>query len=272
MYSCSLVLLIALCVLLGTSRACSVDDGSLVTVGGDTDVCLMLSPLEWGAKLPAGAPEARFLSIKAKLKADEFSSVLVSEAWTAPSYDNDTALVNLNITATAAGRGLGVSLQSMGIPSYQKSYRRVDSAALNLVPTPHYDVSTVTFPILMAVIRVDEGKVVGITWDDTCDWCDAGRCAPNTYSYDGVLKMGVGANACYVPDAECVVPGTEAVLSRNGPTDKATQVKAQDLCQLKVYVTWTGTDSEGFHFLSAASRFSRLTETQMKYVVHDEEL
>ena len=82
MYSCGLVLLIALCALLRTSRACSVDDGSLVTVGGDTDVCLMLSPLEWGAILPTGAPEGRFLSIRAKLKADEFSSVLVSEAWT----------------------------------------------------------------------------------------------------------------------------------------------------------------------------------------------
>jgi len=78
----SFVALLCLLSLLHVSRACTFDDGSLVTVGGDTDVCLMLSPLEWGARLPAGAPEARFLSIRAKLKADEFSSILVDEAWT----------------------------------------------------------------------------------------------------------------------------------------------------------------------------------------------
>ena len=79
---------------------------------------------------------------------------LVTSSCTRLSYENDTALVNLNITATAAGRGLGVSLQSMGIPSYQKSYRRVDSATLSLDPTPQYIVSTVTFPILMVRQRL----------------------------------------------------------------------------------------------------------------------
>jgi len=78
----SFVVLLLVLTILNTSRACSVDDGSLVTIGSDTDVCLMLSPLEWGAQLPVGAPEGRFLSIRAKLKADEFSSILIDEAWT----------------------------------------------------------------------------------------------------------------------------------------------------------------------------------------------
>jgi len=168
---------------------------------------------------------------------------------------------------------LGVSLNSMGVPSYQKSYRRVDSAVLNLLPAnnPHYDVAAVTFPVLMAVIRVENGKVAEVTWDDTCDWCASDRCAPNTYTYSGELKTDVGSSACFVPDAECVLPGTEVTLSRSGDAGKVTRVKAAELCKLKVYVTWTGTDSKGFHFLSAASRFSRLSQTQVKHVVLGEE-
>ncbi len=242
--------LILLLSLLCLGKACYTDDGSLVNVGELTTVCLILSPLAWGVQPTHAA--AKFLSMRTELVADEFSTIVLTEAWTGLRYVNDTAMRQLNINDTQAGNGLGVSLGSLGVPSYQKSYRRVDSAVSVSNPSPHFTVSTVTFPLLMAVIRVEDGKVKEIIWDDSCDWCDASRCAPNTYTFSGALK-DIGGSSCFVPDHLCVTDVNGGEVS--------------DLCKPKIYVTWTGTDSKGFHFLSAAKRISQLSGTQLKYVI-----
>lgn len=102
----------------------------------------------------------------------------------------------------------------------------------------------VTYPLLMAVIHVDKGKVIGITWDSSCRWCDEGQCSESVYDFDGSGIAG-GGN-CFVEDTSCI-------------TDKGTT----RLCELNVNIVWTGTDSEDRYFLSATPRFSRLTTEQL---------
>jgi len=245
---------------------CFPDDGATVVKGKDTTVCLLLSGLKWGAHTtwngpPASPAEGEFLSIKATLKADEFSVIKGDGAWNGLRYGDDSTMINLNVTDKVVGNGLGVSLGSIGIPSFQKAYRRVD--AVNGATS-----TSVTFPVLMAVIRVDEGKVKEIIWDDTCEWCESSSCSANTYDYSGIV-VRPEAKSCYIPDIDCVVPNSE--YNVQGWSGALARVKSSEQCSLKVYVTWTGTDANGFHFLSAASRFSRLSETQVKRIVVGEE-
>jgi hypothetical protein len=117
----------------------------------------------------------------------------------------------------------------------------------------------------MAIVRVDAGVVKEVLWDDACNWCTDAYCAQNTYSYNGTEIANDGPGSCFVEDSSCVVSGSETF----NPSSNVRTVSASPLCGLKVYVTWTGTDKNGFHFLSAASRFSRLSETQMTSFVND---
>ena len=228
-------------------------------------MCLLLSRLQWGAHTLDSSgdtpEEGEFLTVKASVKADEFSMITANGAWTGLQYNDDTAMINLSVTSSVIGNGMGVAVGSSGVPSYQKAYRRVDSLQ-----------NSVTFPVLMAVIRVEEGKVKEITWDDTCNWCDTNRCAPNTYNFAGESALA-DSKACFLPDSECVVAGTEVqrTIYRDNGDASVTQVQSQPECALKVYITWSGTDSKGFHFLSSATRFSRLDEAQVKHLIVPEE-
>ena len=89
--------------------------------------------------------------------------------------------------------GMGVTVSSMGKLSYQAAYRAVKSGESGLLG--------VTFPLLMAIIYVDKGKVTGITWDSSCGWCDADECGQSIYNFDGSL-VAEGGN-CFVRDSLC---------------------------------------------------------------------
>jgi hypothetical protein len=68
-------------------------------------------------------------------------------------YDEDIAMQTFGV-GQAAGFGLGVSVESMGIISYQKAYRIVSPTGTSA------DVNrAVTFPLMMAIINVDHGLV-----------------------------------------------------------------------------------------------------------------
>lgn len=102
----------------------------------------------------------------------------------------------------------------------------------------------ITFPLLMAIIHVDKGKVTGINWDSTCSWCDPDQCSQSVHDFGGDV-VADGGN-CFVKDSAC--------LSDVGTTR---------LCELNVNIVWTGTDSEERYFLSSTPRFSRLTAEQI---------
>jgi hypothetical protein len=168
-------------------------------------------------------------------------------------YKNDTALTRFGITQEP-GNGLGVAVESMGLMSYQRAYRQVIS-----------DGTSVTYPLMMAVIHVTRGKVTvrdnqtglisghqfrinttmnqncqnfhlqksnfhvqSINWDDeACVWCTAtpSQCGQNVYDYNGVLQESEG-KACWLPDEQCVVP---SIPNSNSTTTA--------LCELSVRIT-----------------------------------
>lgn len=66
----------------------------------------------------------------------------------------------------------------------------------------------------------------------------------------------MGGKSCFLPDADCAKTTTASGASAAGPA-------TTELCELHVYVSWTGVDSKGRYLSSAASRFSRLLDTQL---------
>lgn len=105
------------------------------------------------------------------------------------------------------------------------------------------------FPYLTAIIDVDKGRVRGVTWDDACIFCGGfDDCPPITYDYNGVLQTqesaGQPVGGCPKTLEECVA-------------DTAS-------CDLLLYVVWSGTDSKGNAFQSAASRYSMFPSQDIK--------
>jgi len=116
-----------------------------VSAGGDTYICIVLSPLTWGVVSPATTN--KFLRIPAKVKSDDFTRINVEKSWTSTDYTADAITSLLSVSATD-GNGVGISVSSMGVTSYQKAYRLVGGTTAK------------TFPMLMVLITVDKGKVV----------------------------------------------------------------------------------------------------------------
>lgn len=111
-----------------------------------------------------------------------------------------------------------------------------------------------TYPHLTAIIDVSNGVINGITWDDACIFCDAGKCRENTLDFSGNMTYqnktsGVGpTKGCYFTKEQC-----DTIVAKNG-TD----------CDLSLYVTWTGTDNTGKALFSSNSRFSAFTEKSVQ--------
>lgn len=99
------------------------------------------------------------------------------------------------------------------------------------------------FPYLLIIIDVRDGIVQGITWDEACLFCGAGRCEENTYDYNGQLRtrseIGQYTKGCYFTKDECDAEPEES-----------------EKCDITISVVWTGTDKNGQSFQSAASRYS----------------
>ena len=97
---------------------------------------------------------------------------------------------------------------------------------------------------MTAIIDVEDGVVRGITWDDACIFCPEAECVANTYNFDGSLataeQTSQPVDGCYIPDEQC----------------RAFALDGNALCNLKLFVVWSGTDVDGNVLLSSSSRFS----------------
>lgn len=108
------------------------------------------------------------------------------------------------------------------------------------------------FPYLTAIIDVSKGVVKGITWDDACLFCSKDQCEENTYDFNGnqgtQKEFKQPTKGCYIPKSEC-----DSVLEDEEP-----------LCDITLYVVWTGDDANGRAFQSSAFRFSAFPEQELQ--------
>jgi hypothetical protein len=123
----------------------------------------------------------------------------------------------------------------------------------------YYDFdSGLVYPYLTAIIDVKDGEVIGITWDDACVFCGSDKCEENTLDFNGVeatqKSSGQPTKGCYITQEDC-----NTVVAEDSRTD----------CDLLIYVVWTGTDSDGKTFQSAANRFSNFPSQELQTRLQD---
>jgi len=112
------------------------------------------------------------------------------------------------------------------------------------------------FPFLTAIINVDEGDVIGITWDEACIFCkenqDPDRCVENTYSFDGTHPTGdefpTPSKGCWLNKEEC-----DTTTTSTGKDEKL-----ESVCTLGIHFVWTGTDENNVPLTSYGTRRSAL--------------
>jgi hypothetical protein len=110
------------------------------------------------------------------------------------------------------------------------------------------------YPFLTAIVNVNRGNITSITWDDACVFCSPGECEQVTYDFNGNLQSaqssGQPTGGCYVPEASCL-PASQLGDAGAGSNDAGANV-----CDVVLYVVWSGTDARNRAFQSSNSRFS----------------
>jgi hypothetical protein len=146
------------------------------------------------------------------------------------SNNTDTIWQSKNVTVGAA------SLQSL---SFLKMYYNIQSKRI--------------YPFLTAIINVHKGNITSITWDDACVFCSPSECEEITYDFNGNLQTpessGQPTGGCYIPQDQCKSGAT------TGDTSSSSNPGA-NICDLMLYVVWSGTDASNRAFQSSNSRFS----------------
>ncbi len=135
----------------------------------------------------------------------------------------------------------------MGIDFFKGNATQIFAASQSALSFQrrYYDATTnFIFPYLTIIVDVVDGVVRGIAWDDACVFCEKRQCIPNTYNFDGTEASSEQAsqptNGCYLTKSICEV----------------FQAAKNDICDLKLYVVWTGTDVNGNVLMSSDTRFS----------------
>ena len=241
---------------------------TIAKVGDKTYVCLVVNSKRVTLFMPK-ADEYTRITLQGSFNSTSFDT----ETLTSPSSGECTTSTVFNTNEPKACKYSVVHVESMGKRSLAKAYK-----------VYHHDSNTPkwSFPILTAVISVKNGKVQGITWDDGCHFCqdETDECVSNIFTLPSnrfnettkisdsaisTLKLdGLGKN-CRVkanPDLDTITKARDCT----GPTCyKYNKYCIDGNCDLKIFVVWTGTDSEGNYFTSASLRFSRFA----KYSIND---
>ncbi|CAK4073173.1 unnamed protein product [Aphanomyces euteiches] len=108
------------------------------------------------------------------------------------------------------------------------------------------------YPILTAVVTVKQGEIQGISWDDGCYLCDYAECDANIYStpYSPLLNSVLGdGSTCYHTPIQCA--------------------NTTGLCDLAIYIGWTGTDANGDYLSSAGMRISQFQKYSVTSYLND---
>jgi hypothetical protein len=146
------------------------------------------------------------------------------------------------------------------VSTYPRVYKR-------LTYTPNAaggaDGDIITIPLYTVIISLTDGVVSDIAWDDGCFFCpeNTEECAFSAYSVNGTgAILDPSLRGCRKTSGECypdsyTTAGTNATSSAATTDVNATLVDGG--CDLKVFVTFTGTDRNGMYLRSAGKRFSR---------------
>ena len=110
------------------------------------------------------------------------------------------------------------------------------------------------------IIIASKGVITGITWDDGCLVCaDNGpNCIYNAVDVNtsSVYRGDTGLRGCYEDIVDCALPTPVTNSSASGGANSTANFTSSP-CDLKIFVTWTGTDRNGAFFTSAGQRLSR---------------
>lgn len=145
---------------------------------------------------------------------------------------NQSAPVNAWVTASQA---------SAAYPLDCADRADIDSRMHEASCPQVYFVSDDVAPIVSLVISMEEGKITSFAWDNECQNCGPLSCMESPRNLNrtdfapgggSLLRGTCGANV-----ADC----------------------SGDGCDLRVFVTWAGTDSGGRHAMSAGMRLSKFT-------------
>eukprot|EP00753_Platysulcus_tardus_P016467 PLAT5741.1.p1 GENE.PLAT5741.1~~PLAT5741.1.p1 ORF type:complete len:210 (+),score=50.46 PLAT5741.1:56-685(+) len=184
------ILLLLAAVLPAAVLGCSGSGSKTVEIGKKTYVCV-----GFNGTASNGLRVDRLFAFRPV--ADDMTAMVVEGG-----YDALTAAISGDISVTVASMDVSITL-----PSIKK-----------FVSGP----SVVS--VLTAIVTVDKGTVINVSWDNGCYACDAdvpSQCVAG-------LDCGGNANQC----------------------DKGS-------CDPRVYVVWSGTDADGNFFTSSRLRFSR---------------
>ncbi|CAK9071246.1 unnamed protein product [Durusdinium trenchii] len=105
-----------------------------------------------------------------------------------------------------------------------------------------YAHSTGVAQLTNLVVNLRDGQVSSFAWDNTCSGCSPSKCMKSSQSL---------TSENFTEGSEFFQQGT----CGEGP-DFCTGTPAA--CNLRVFVTWAGTDKRGRHLISAGSRLSKL--------------
>eukprot|EP00943_MAST-04B_sp_MAST-4B-sp1_P001018 g1018.t1 len=266
LFVCSVIVLILLPT---TILSCAPEGVTTISkVGDKTYVCLVINSKRVSLFMPQADQYTR-INLQDSFNSTNFDT----ETLTSPTTGECTFATRFNSAEPKACKYTVIHVESMGKRSLAKAYK-----------VYHHDENTPkwAFPILTIVISVKKGKVQALTWDDGCHFCqDVGdSCQSNIFTlptnrFNETIKVsdtaisklmldGLGKN-CRV-DAN---PGVDILTKARDCTGTECQQYnkycVDGNCDLKLFVVWTGTDSEGNYFKSASLRFSRFA----KYSIND---
>lgn len=127
--------------------------------------------------------------------------------------------------------------------------------------TPADDGSSVakitTFPLWTVIIKVTDGVIEDIGWDDGCFFCarNGDDCEFSGFDVETYLPYTHDTfRSCHRTHDECY-PVYAPPDNSTTPTNDT--ITSETECDLKIFVTWTGTDKNGNYLRSVNKRFSR---------------
>jgi hypothetical protein len=117
----------------------------------------------------------------------------------------------------------------------------------------------ITIPVYTAIIQMTNGVVTDIGWDDGCLFCpeNTDECTFNAFSVNASQPIpDQTLRGCRKASVDCYPETFTNDNAANG-TAVANATLTDSACDLKVFLTWTGTDKNGQFLRSAGKRFSR---------------